>query len=48
VGLPARPVPGSSVALHAFLQSAVAKFGAVFSRPGNGICHQVHRRRRDE
>jgi aconitate hydratase len=27
---------------HAFLQSAAAKFGAVFSRPGNGICHQVH------
>jgi len=27
---------------HAFLQSMAAKFGAVFSRPGNGICHQVH------
>ncbi|MGQ9661818.1 MAG: aconitate hydratase [Kiritimatiellia bacterium] len=27
---------------HAFLQSAAAKYGAVFSRPGNGICHQVH------
>jgi aconitate hydratase len=27
---------------HAFLQSAAAKFGAIFSRPGNGICHQVH------
>lgn len=27
---------------HAFLQSAAARFGAVFSRPGNGICHQVH------
>ncbi|TGE32068.1 aconitate hydratase [Desulfosporosinus sp. Sb-LF] len=27
---------------HAFLQSAAARFGAHFSRPGNGICHQVH------
>lgn len=27
---------------HRFLQSAAAKFGAWFSRPGNGICHQVH------
>ena len=27
---------------HRFLQSAAAKFGVVFSRPGNGICHQVH------
>ncbi|MCX7592093.1 MAG: aconitate hydratase [Kiritimatiellae bacterium] len=27
---------------HAFLASAAARFGAVFSRPGNGICHQVH------
>lgn len=27
---------------HAFLQSAAKKYGAVFSRPGNGICHQVH------
>ena len=27
---------------HRFLQSAAAKFGAHFSRPGNGICHQVH------
>jgi aconitate hydratase len=27
---------------HAYLQSAAAKYGAVFSRPGNGICHQVH------
>lgn len=27
---------------HLFLQSAAAKFGALFSRPGNGICHQVH------
>jgi len=27
---------------HAFLQSVAARFGAYFSRPGNGICHQVH------
>jgi aconitate hydratase len=27
---------------HRFLQTAAAKFGAHFSRPGNGICHQVH------
>ncbi len=27
---------------HRFLQSIAAKFGAYFSRPGNGICHQVH------
>lgn len=27
---------------HRFLQSAAAKFGLKFSRPGNGICHQVH------
>ncbi|MGD2079948.1 MAG: aconitate hydratase [Nitrospirota bacterium] len=27
---------------HAFLESAAAKFGASFSRPGNGISHQVH------
>jgi aconitate hydratase len=27
---------------HLFLQSTAAKFGALFSRPGNGICHQVH------
>ena len=27
---------------HRFLQSAAAKFGALFSRAGNGICHQVH------
>jgi len=27
---------------HAFLESAAAKFGAWFSRPGNGISHQVH------
>lgn len=27
---------------HRFLQSAAARFGVWFSRPGNGICHQVH------
>ena len=27
---------------HRFLQSAAARFGVRFSRPGNGICHQVH------
>ncbi|MFO7952605.1 MAG: aconitate hydratase [Bacillota bacterium] len=27
---------------HRFLQSTAAKFGVWFSRPGNGICHQVH------
>lgn len=27
---------------HQFLQSAAAKYGLYFSRPGNGICHQVH------
>jgi len=28
---------------HRFLRSAAGKFGAHFSRPGNGICHQVHK-----
>lgn len=27
---------------HRFLQSAAKKYGLYFSRPGNGICHQVH------
>ncbi|HSB30737.1 MAG TPA: aconitate hydratase [Candidatus Sulfobium mesophilum] len=27
---------------HVFLQSVAAKYGAYFSKPGNGICHQVH------
>ncbi len=27
---------------HAFLQSVAARYGIYFSRPGNGICHQVH------
>ena len=28
---------------HRFLRSAAGTFGAYFSRPGNGICHQVHK-----
>jgi len=27
---------------HDFLRTFAAKYGVVFSRPGNGICHQVH------
>jgi aconitate hydratase len=27
---------------HLYLQSVAAKVGAYYSRPGNGICHQVH------
>lgn len=27
---------------HAYLRSVAARYGAVFSRPGNGICHQLH------
>ncbi len=27
---------------HLYLQSVAAKHGIFFSRPGNGICHQVH------
>ncbi len=27
---------------HIFLQTIAAKYGIYFSRPGNGICHQVH------
>jgi aconitate hydratase len=27
---------------HSFLQTIAAKYGAYFSRPGNGISHQVH------
>lgn len=30
---------------HRFLQSTAHKFGLYFSRPGNGICHQVHAER---
>ncbi len=27
---------------HAYLQSVASKYGIYFSKPGNGICHQVH------
>ena len=27
---------------HRFLQSIAARYGIYFSKPGNGICHQVH------
>ena len=27
---------------HRYLQTVAGKYGAFFSRPGNGICHQVH------
>lgn len=27
---------------HLYLQSFASKYGLYFSRPGNGICHQVH------
>jgi aconitate hydratase len=27
---------------HRYIQSAAKKYGIVFSRPGNGICHQLH------
>ncbi len=27
---------------HQFLQSIAKKYGIYFSRPGNGICHQIH------
>src|SRR5437879_8280752 len=27
---------------HRYMQAVSRKFGAVFSKPGNGICHQVH------
>ncbi len=30
---------------HLFLQSIAAKYGIYFSRPGNGICHQIHMER---
>jgi aconitate hydratase len=30
---------------HRYLQTVAAKYGLFFSRPGNGICHQVHRER---
>lgn len=27
---------------HAFIQSVAQKYGIIFSKPGNGICHQLH------
>ncbi|HKC08043.1 MAG TPA: aconitase family protein, partial [Methylomirabilota bacterium] len=27
---------------HRYLQTAAGRYGAWFSKPGNGICHQVH------
>ncbi len=27
---------------HRYLQTVAAKYGVLFSRPGNGICHQLH------
>lgn len=27
---------------HRFIRSAAAKFGVIYSRPGNGVSHQVH------
>ena len=27
---------------HRYLQTVASKYGVFFSRPGNGICHQVH------
>jgi len=27
---------------HKYLMSVATKYGIIFSRPGNGICHQVH------
>ena len=27
---------------HAYLQSVAARYGIIFSKPGNGICHQLH------
>lgn len=27
---------------HLYIQTAAAKYGIYFSKPGNGICHQVH------
>src|ERR671922_1005947 len=33
---------------HFFLQTCAARYGAVFSRPGNGISHYVHLERFDK
>ena len=35
--------PGAENAdVHRYLESVADKYGIVFSKPGNGICHQVH------
>ncbi|HOK40948.1 MAG TPA: aconitate hydratase [bacterium] len=33
---------GESADDHLFLQTIAQKFGAYYSKPGNGVCHQVH------
>ncbi len=33
---------GESTDDHFFLQSVASKFGAIYSKPGNGVCHQLH------
>src|SRR2546430_1725786 len=33
---------------HFFLQTAAARYGAIFSRPGNGILHYLHLERFDK
>ena len=42
--LPNPACGGAGHTLHRrkFLQGMAARYGAVFSRPGNGICHYVH------
>ena len=35
-------VSGENADDHLFLKTAAARFGVYFSKPGNGICHQVH------
>ena len=27
---------------HAYLRSVAQRYGVIYSRPGNGICHQLH------
>ncbi len=33
---------GESTDDHMFLQTAASHFGAIYSKAGNGVCHQVH------
>jgi aconitate hydratase len=33
---------GESAEDHVFLQTVASRYGAIFSKPGNGVCHQVH------